>query len=375
MKKVALVAQMLEKRIAHADHVLGGIPSERQLAEEMGFSRSTVRNAVQSLVENGTLTRQENGRLDIAAPINGTRRRIVSVISPSGQSGDVDQWRESIDAVLNGSFGSEMVTVRSFTYGHWADPAIQEALSGSDAAFLLALAEDIPIWLVDKIKDSSCRVVVLDQDKSHVGLPSVTLFPPAMEFQLLDYLYQLGHRHIDCLNAQERGSVIEGRISAWENYLEARDVKGQLYSMEMRNPHESSYRLMRDAIEEGKEIASALFCTTGPAAMGAMRALHEAGLKIGSDVSVCAINSEGVGRYLMPSLTALEAPPRALYLRRVSHWMLSDEKWQGPLLIQPEGLLLFEGESTGAPSVSTLSGPSGPHSYGFERKLMTSSLS
>ncbi len=374
MKKVALAAQMIEKRIAHADHVASGIPSERQLAEEMGISRSTVRTAVQLLVEKGTLTRQENGRIEVATPEDGFRRRTVAFIAPTGTSSDVDQWRESVDGVINGVFADQSVTIRMVSYGHWADPAIQEVLSGFDAAFLITPAEKIPAWLVNKIKDSSCRVVVLDQDESEDGLISVMLFPPAMEFQLLDYLYQLGHRNIDCLNTQEQGAIIQGRITVWQDYLKARGITGRLYTQEKRNPIESAYRIVRDALEDGHQMASALFCTTGPAAMGAMRALHEVGLKIGSDVSVCAVNSEGMGRYMMPSLTALEAPPRALYLRRVSEWMLSDEEWQGPLLIQPEGLLLFEGESTGAPLPSSLMASSRSHllDSALEQRLVAS---
>ncbi|RYX85993.1 GntR family transcriptional regulator [bacterium] len=354
MKKVALAAQMIEKRIAHADHLVGGIPSERQLAEEMGLSRSTVRTAIQYLVEKGTLTRHENGRIKVAAPADGARHCSVCFIAPVGSSGDVDQWRESAQGVLRSVFQQDDVTMRSFAYAHLGDPTIQEALAGFDAAFFITPAERIPAWLVAKIKDSSCRVVVLDQDESDVGLPSVTLFPPAMESKLFDHLYRLGHRRIDCLNTQESGVVIQERIAAWRDYLQSHGLQGQLRSLEKRSPIESAYRVVRDALQEGQDIASALFCTTGPAAIGAIRALHEVGLKIGSDVSVCAVNSEGLGRYLMTSLTALEAPPRALYLRRVAEWMTSDDQWQGPLLIQPDDLLLFEGESTGVPLASRL---------------------
>lgn len=57
-----------------------------------------------------------------------------------------------------------------------------------------------------------------------------------------------------------------------------------------------------------------------------MRALSEAGLEIGRDVSVCAVNDENLGRYLLKSLTALESPPRAHDLRHPIDWMLGEEK-------------------------------------------------
>jgi DNA-binding LacI/PurR family transcriptional regulator len=346
MRKATLAVQTIEKRIAYADHIVAGIPSERQLAEELGLSRNTVRIAVQHLIEKGILFRQDNGRLNVA-PTEGPKFRTLCFLAPSGQSSDADQWRQGVESVLDNVPEGVDVTLRTATQGHWGDPVIQEVLSSFDGAFFLAPAEKIPRWLTTKMKESSCRVVVLDQDATAEGLPSVMLFPPDPERKLFDHLYNLGHRQIDCLNTQEKGSVVESRLAVWQDYINSRGLSGRLLSLEKRNPVESAYELIRDTLRAGLPLASSLFCTTGPAAIGAMRAFYEGGLKVGVDVSVCAINSEGFGRYLMPSLTALESPPRSLYLRQVSEWMIGQQEWQGPLLIQPDDIPLFRGESTG----------------------------
>ncbi|BCM88597.1 putative HTH-type transcriptional repressor ExuR [Abditibacteriota bacterium] len=346
MRKATLAVQTIEKRIAHADHIMAGVPSERQLADELGLSRNTVRVAVQHLVQKGVLVRQNNGRLNVAPPSNPQRRTLCFIV-PAGHSTDVDEWRQSVVGLLEGTFQDYDVTLRNIPQGHWGDPVIQEALSSFDGAYFLAPAEKIPNWLIAKMKDSPCRVVVLDQDVSAVGLPSVVLFPPAAEHKLFDHLYNLGHRQIDCLNTQETGAVVAGRMTVWKEYLASRGIKGKLHSVEKRKPVESAYEYIRDALRSGVPLASAIFCTTGPAALGAMRAFYEGGLKVGVDVSVCAVNSEGIGRYLMPSLTALESPPRSLYLRQASEWIITGEEWHGPLLIQPDDVPLFQGESTG----------------------------
>ncbi|BDI30968.1 hypothetical protein CCAX7_30190 [Capsulimonas corticalis] len=351
MRKVAVATQLIEKRIAHADHVLAGIPGERQLAEELGMSRTTVRMALQQLMDQGTLVRQENGRIGVAEPADGRlKKRTVGVAAPAMASADFDRWREGIRGVLEG----HPVTVRPVAYAHWADPALQEALSHFDGMFLIPPAEKIPAWLTSKILNSSCRVVVLDEDESEAGLPSVTLFPPAAERKLFDHLRHLGHQRIDCLNAQAEDEVILGRIAEWRRYLDEEGLPGQLRSHAVAKPFESAYQLIRDALQEGRPVASAIFCTTGPAAIGAMRALHEAGLEIGVDVSVCAVNGEGIGQYLLRSLTELASPPRALYLQRAAEWMLGEGPWEGPLLIQPQDVPLFEGESTGPAPASPI---------------------
>jgi len=354
MKKVAMATQMIEKRIAHADHVLAGIPGERQLAEELGISRTTVRTALQELMSRGTLVRQENGRLGVAEPADGRpKHRTIAFAALAMASADYDRWREGVNGVLEG----HPVTVRPVAYAHWADPTLQEALSHFDGMFFIPPSEKIPGWLAAKMAASSCRVVVLDADESEAGLPSVTMFPPSAERKLFDHLCGLGHRRIDCLNTQAEDAVILGRISEWKRYLDDHGLPGQLRSLATLKPFEAAYQLIREALREGRPVASAIFCTTGPAAIGAMRALHEAGLEIGVDVSVCAVNGEGIGQYLLRSLTELASPPRARYLQRAAEWMLEEGEWEGPLLIQPEDVPLFEGESTGPAPASSIVSP------------------
>jgi len=359
MSKVQLATQMIQERIAFADHIVAGIPSERKLAEELGLSRPTVRKALEALVEQGVLNRQDNGRLDVAEMSEAYRIKTVGFISPVGTNANRDEWRETLNGVVEGLGLGPNVVVRSVAYGHWADPVIQEALANLDGAFFMSNAATIPDWFLAKIKESSCRVVYLNNDQSAAGIPSINLFPAQAERKLFDYLVRLGHKSIDCVNTQKASGVIENRISEWRSYVEERHLRGRLISLEMHKPVESAYRLIRDAINGGEPLATALFCTTGPAAIGALRAIHEAGLKPGDDISVCAVNSEGLGRFLTPSLTALEAPPRAIYLRPALEWIIGLRPWRGPLLIEPEDIPLFEGESTGpAPLGSTWGAPS-----------------
>ena len=46
MNKVQVSMQLIRKRIQHGDHALEGFPSERDLAEETGLSRVTIRAAL-----------------------------------------------------------------------------------------------------------------------------------------------------------------------------------------------------------------------------------------------------------------------------------------------------------------------------------------
>ena len=341
--KAETAAQLIRKRILHGDHALTGIPSERALAVEFGISRETLRKALRILNDEGLLLRRPNGRLDVLnEDQSAVQRRVVGFVRHSNPSHDHELWAEAVRAALEG----QNCVVRSLTFEHYGDASIAAGMSGFCGMFFLPPASEIPDWLLSKMKNSDCKIVVLDQDATESGLPSVVMFPPLTERKLLNHLVELGHRRIDCINTQACDRIIEGRIDAWRSFIAENNLPGQLHSLTEFRPINSAYQIIKNRLLEGKPIGSALVCTTGPAALGAMRAFYDAGIKVGRDVSVCAVNDEGLGPYLIPSLTCLQSPPRALYLEKAVNWILNGH-WNGPLLIQPEDVPMLVGDSTG----------------------------
>jgi len=111
---------------------------------------------------------------------------------------------------------------------------------------------------------------------------------------------------------------------------------------------EQAYRVMARECGRNAFRATALLGVSVVEALGAMRAFHERGLRVGRDVSVCAVNDEGFARYLWPSLTSLGLPDPSPYLRICLEWMARGGRdWPGPLLMQVPEVPLFKGESTG----------------------------
>lgn len=344
-----LAIEMIRKRVRHADHAAYRLPGERGLAVELGLSRQTVRRAIDQLIEEGLLLRGETGRLAVNPALagdGGDPRPLIAFLNPGGVSSETVLWR---DGVLGALAGHEVV-VRSLSYEHYSDPAISAALEGFDGIYFLPLAsEPTPPWLAARMDAARARVVVLDHDESAAGLRSVIVFPFAAGERLLEHLRGLGHRHIDCFNVQPLNTVIAGRIAVWRDYLARHGLEGELLS----HPGDGSLAVGHHAfarrLAHGKHApASALYCTTAMAAIGAMRALHESGLRIGADVSVCAVNDEGFGPYLIPSLTCLRSTPRARDLRKAARWLLTGKGWDKPSLHQPADAPFFAGESTGS---------------------------
>jgi LacI family transcriptional regulator len=165
-----------------------------------------------------------------------------------------------------------------------------------------------------------------------------------------DHLYKLGHRHIDCLNTQPPGRLIQDRIDQWLFWKRAHQLAGQMIDQPVQSymdPVPQAYSVVKQLLEAKQFNATALLCITNEAATGAIRALYEAGLQVGKDVSVCAVDGAKAARYQVPSRTALEAPDQTPYLGACIEWMAKrNEPWTGPLLMQPTDVALFAGEST-----------------------------
>lgn len=349
MSKYENIANIIHTRVKNGDYLLKNVPPERQLASEVGASYMTVRRAIQELVAKGVLIRQPNGRLGVGRSSEGNRRQLtLGLLAPTFNSPVVEQWRVAIDRVAEGTSH----IVRPVLYMHWDDPVLQDSLDSFDGVFLVPIPAPVPNRVSERLT-AARRLVVIDEDMSHLGIPSVRLFPPVFVQRLLDHLAALGHQKIDCVNIHSMHPVIEQRIEQWRIWCRVHGCAGTFHSLASPQvtheaPFIKAYRGFKRILEEKKLAATALMCVTAPAAIGAMRALHEHGMKVGSDISVCTINSEGLGDTLVPSLTALESPDPRPYVAECVDWFSDHQKnWVGPLLVQPAEIPLVVRESTG----------------------------
>jgi len=336
---------VLERRIRAGNYLLAAIPTERELAGEIGVSRMTARKAVQSLVDNGLLARDGNGRIIVG----GSARAGLTVgfLVPSLGSPDVDAWRRAMSA-LAPAFGA---TVHAIVYLHWDDPVISQALAVCDAMFLYPSAEPLPPHVVARLRTSGKPVVAMEQDLTPHGIPSIRVFPAGFVHRLLDLLAGLGHRDCDCFSVQTPDVVIQSRIAQWNLWRAHRQFGGRLLGQPIQpyaSPLAQARAEMARLLDQGHPLATSVFCTTAPAAIGAVRALHDRGVRVGSDVSVCVFNDEGLAQYMVPSLTCVRRPDVAPYLSVCFEWMRRrGHGWIGPMLLEPDQADLFHGESTG----------------------------
>ena len=85
-------------------------------------------------------------------------------------------------------------------------------------------------------------------------------------------------------------------------YTEAGFAEKELLTAVADFSAESGYAAMQKLLERDTTM-DAVLCATDAIAFGAMRALHEAGLEPGSDVSIAGIGDSWIDEYAMTPLT------------------------------------------------------------------------
>lgn len=347
MPKYARVANLLQQRIAYGDYFLKGFPTDRDLSAEFEVDTRTARRAVATLIEAGLLERQPNGRPAVVS-VSGVKHDTlrIAMLSVAYPTPFTARWQDAIDTALE----SRNSLFRLVTYTHLDDTVVTDTLENFDGIFFGLPGGNPTEHVLRTVRRANKRVVFLDRDMSAEGFPSIWLASPAYTQQLLDHLGHRGHTRVACLNTQTHGSVIEARIGIWQRWTAARNTACRLVDHGRRrfySPVDEAYRATIATLDDGGFDATALFCTTLAAAKGANRAFYERGIKVGKDIYVCAADDgAGEARFMTPSLTSITDHDPAPYLAKCIDWMEKQSDWTGPLLLQPDVVHLFIGEST-----------------------------
>jgi DNA-binding LacI/PurR family transcriptional regulator len=341
------VADLIKERILLGTYAFKPLPSDRQLATECGVNYMTVRRGLQLLIDEGLLLRQTNGRIQVTRATQGHKPCLnIAFLVPTIASPHAELWRMALEteiAKLNG-------TLRTILYVHWHDPMLMDCISGFDGVFLAPENEPIPSEIAERLRKPEHPVVIVDQDYSHLGLPTIKFFPPSSAQRLLNHLVATGRKRIACLNVQPIIPEVQERMDQWKIWTAVHHHQGPLINEPVTTHHPAlphAYKVMKKLLKSKNFDADAIYCVTLQAAIGAMRALWDHGLEPGKEIAVCAINGEGMAPMLKPTLTALEFSDPTPFVTFCLKWMADGGKtWTWPLLMQPAEVPLYIGEST-----------------------------
>lgn len=164
-------------------------------------------------------------------------------------------------------------------------------------------------------KELTIPVVTVSSHQTVKGVTSILLDHHRAAAVALCHLVDLGHRQIAVIKGQD--FVPDSEIR-WKAIAEVASQLGipiaakLTTQIERNSPSpELGYRVTQSLLASGERF-TAMFAFNDISAMGAIRALHEAGLRVPEDVSVVGFDDITSAAYQNPGLTTVQQPMRTM---------------------------------------------------------------
>ena len=148
----------------------------------------------------------------------------------------------------------------------------------------------------------------------------------------IDHLVRMGHRRIAVIGGDLQASDTsrlryQGCMEAFRDYGISFDPEQDYESV--RFSFEGGCRAAKHLLEKGREF-TALFAMSDVMAIGAIRALKDAGLRVPEDVSVMGFDGLAIGAYTVPTLSTIRQNVDAMARRSVEMLLENIQAVQEP---------------------------------------------
>jgi len=354
MDKTGNLAQTIRESVATGAYRSGAaLPSEREYQDQFGLSRTTVRRAIQLLVDEGLVVRRAGSGTFVtgyrSAALENTPT--MSLIIPTFSN---PLYTEMIDGIEQDARqrGLRLLTSQS---GYSIESESQQ---------LLAMAGDATIRgaiVVPSTVDSATAgalsfvragkpLVYLGRWPDGIAADGATANYFTAARAAVDHLIGLGHRDIAYVEGAPHlpgFSLLDGYQSALKaaRLPQRRDLV-RIVDL----PSEEAGKAAVEAMLAEKVAFTAVFARNDVLASGVVHALRAAGSRIPEDVSVASVNDSLLARAMAPPLSSVNIFPEVL--GRLAFRLLHERMeriYDGPpmhILLEPS---LISRGSTAAP--------------------------
>lgn len=318
----------------------------------------------------GTVSRVLNGRPDVS---DAAREKILAVVAEhrfklNNNAKHLKQQTSSgIAVVVKGTqnmlFATVVERIQELTrargydcvmyYIDEDDDEIEQALQVSRERRPLGI-----VFLgsnVDYFRDHFAAItqpcVLVTNSAANLGfenLSSVCTDDEAAAARAVEYLMELGHRRIGVLAGRMEAS--DAACARFEGCRRAFAARGLPFDPDRqcetaRFAMSGGYAAMGRLLDKAPDL-TAVFAMSDVQAVGAMRALHDRGLRVPEDISVMGFDGIELGGYFTPKLTTIRQDA-ARMADRGMEILFQHMSGQAPPVHERVPFQLVEGESAG----------------------------
>jgi DNA-binding LacI/PurR family transcriptional regulator len=295
----------------------------KEVAERAGVSVKTVSNVVNGYVHVRPATRarveEAIAALDYRPNISARnlRRGRTGIIALAVPELDIPYFAELAKHVVTAATRHDWIVLVDQTGG---DP-VQERLIASgirDHIIDGLIFSPLALAATDLDIGADAPPMVLLGERVHHGpADHIAIDNVAAARDVTAHLIGLGRRRIAAIGAQHTAEGVTARLRL-EGYADALREAGLPYEEALIAPathwHRADGAAAMRRLLGGDPRLDAVVCFNDTLALGAMRALHEAGLNVPRNVAVAGFDDIEDGRFSVPTLTTI-APDKAQLAR------------------------------------------------------------
>ncbi|OCA81177.1 LacI family DNA-binding transcriptional regulator [Pradoshia sp. D12] len=164
----------------------------------------------------------------------------------------------------------------------------------------------------EELKSVSSNLVFVDSSPNDDQFDSVIVDFEKATRNILQYFLDQGHTKIGYLGGREiykdhTSKIDDPRRTSFERFLSDMGLYQEAYVYEGKFSVEDGYHLMKQAVKDHEdEIPTAFFAGNDSIAVGALRALQDAGVRVPDQVSIVGVNDISISKYMSPPLSTVK---------------------------------------------------------------------
>ena len=288
--------------------------SVREISRATGFSPATVSNALNGKrsvsEETARIIReaaqnmgyQQSAQLDAITFVLARKSgKIVdeSTFHPSVIEGVERQARRH-------GMSTSFVSV-DFSDLDAARPQV-ESIAGDPSAAIVLLGTELGEEDFRLFRDCAAHIIVLDSWSDQYDFDAVVMSNEDSTLRAVNYLIEHGHRKIGYLAGEFRIQNFKARERGFERALSEAGIEVEpAWRVSLGTTLETAYEDMAAwlASTPRERLPTAFFADNDVLAVGALRALSEAGIEVPRDVSIIGFDDLSVGAFSNPPLTTV----------------------------------------------------------------------
>ncbi|AIW13845.1 LacI family DNA-binding transcriptional regulator [Vibrio tubiashii] len=266
----------------------------RVINNEYGVKEATKVKVMKAVEEVGYVVNQ------VAKDLKSQKTNLVGVIVPRVSSHATAQGIDGLSRVFEKA-GKHVLLASAQLSGEKEIEYIQ-LFNQKRVEGIVLYATHIDNELVKAISQSKAPVVLVGQDGSLFNIPSVVHDDLRVGFEAGNRLLAAGCKQIGFIGVPDSDVAVDKLRSDGLTQALAMNDQQLLFHCHGEFSIESGYANMKQIVASYPSV-DGVFCATDRIAVGAIKALQEAGIEVGKQIKVLGVGNDELGYINSPSLS------------------------------------------------------------------------